>query len=155
MQLGRPVQREAVITGAVDYGSFIYGELDNSGHGDRDHPTSASGEKKSTKAGGSWAGVLMKAGPPPPPADSKPVGTPAKAPAPVTDKTAAAASTPSAGKGDSKKGGEKKAKNQQDGTKKDGKPAGAADGEGKKNRRRRAGSNGDGKVCLVARKRSL
>lgn len=132
MQLGRPVQREAVITGAVDYGSFIYGELDNSGHGD--------GEKKTTKTGGSWAGVLMKGGAPAPQAE-KPTGLPSKAP-PSSDKSTvpATASTPSGSKAE-KKANEKKGSKPPDGTKKEGAPK--QDGEGKKNRRRRAGSHGD------------
>ena len=150
MQLGRPVQREAVITGAVDYGSFIYGELDNSGHGDHQSPSDNKSSSTVAKTGGSWAGVLMKGGAPAPQTDSKSVGTPAKAP--VTDKTATtpAAAPPAAAKGD-KKGGEKKGKNQE-GAKKDGPKGGPADkapgaeGEGKKNRRRRAGSHGEGKV---------
>lgn len=130
MQLGRPVQREAVITGAVDYGSLIYGELDNSGHGD--------GEKKSSpKTGGSWAGVLMKGGTAAPPTD-KPVP---KVPS-SSEKSAvpATASTPGP-KAEKKTNDKKGSKPPQDGSKKEGTPK--QDGEGKKNRRRRAGSHSE------------
>jgi hypothetical protein len=151
MQLGRPVQREAVITGAVDYGSLIYGEDDHSGQAnDAAASTNATGEVKKApvKAGGSWAGVLMKGGAPPP-ADAKPA-TPVKA-QPAADKTAApAASTPGA-KPDKKAAGDKKAaasKPQPDSAKKEG-VAKPQDSDSKKNRRRRAGSHGENPVKVT------
>jgi hypothetical protein len=154
MQLGRPVQREAVITGAVDYGSLIYGEDDHShssgAAAGQVEGVATTGEKKApVKAGGSWAGVLMKGGAPPP-TDVKPA-TPMKAQ--PADKAAAGAapvtaSTPGGKSGDKKATGDKKAvgaKPQPESAKKDA-SAGTAvskqESESKKNRRRRAGSHG-------------
>lgn len=168
MQLGRPVQREAVITGEVDYGSLIYGE--------EDHASAQASELSDKKAaapppaakntGGSWAGVLMKGGAPVPQVESKPVSTPVKqAPQAVTEKTPVVASSPSTASKGEKKVTEKKksSKPQQEGSKKDGnttttdgkkegnatttevkKEGNATTAEVKKGRnRRRAGSQGD------------
>lgn len=149
MQLGRPVQREAVLTGEVDYGSLIYGE--------DDHPAAPVAapvveqpEKKTPavkSTGGSWAGVLMKSGAPAPADVKPPPSTPVKAsPPPNNEKTPAPASTPSsAPKSEKKSSGDKKKtpKPPQDGAKKEGTPSVPA-AEGKKGRnRRRAGSQGE------------
>jgi len=56
MQQGRPVQREAILAGAVDYGSLLYGEDYQQGQGQQQ------GGKKSE--GGSWVGVLKNGGAP-------------------------------------------------------------------------------------------
>lgn len=56
MQQGRPVQREAVLAGAVDYGSLLYGEDYQQGQAQQQQ----GGGKKSE--GGSWVGVLLKSG---------------------------------------------------------------------------------------------
>lgn len=59
MQQGRPVQRDAVISGEVDYNSVMYGEDSSDGQGQVKDQTTDQSPKK--KAGGSWAGVLKSA----------------------------------------------------------------------------------------------
>jgi hypothetical protein len=68
MQQGRPVQREAVVSGAVDYGSLLYGEdstqiAASTSASQTAPPTMKKDPKESVGGGGSWAGVLMKPGP--------------------------------------------------------------------------------------------
>jgi hypothetical protein len=108
LRQGRPVHKDAVISGAVDYESMFFGDVS---------PTATSvtpaavvpSNKPATKApagSGSWAGILMKSGPAP---DAAPKATPSvaapsagntsspkKPPAPA----AAAAPAPSSGSAD-------------------------------------------------------
>eukprot|EP00604_Paraphysomonas_vestita_P001570 CAMPEP_0174821964 /NCGR_PEP_ID=MMETSP1107-20130205/11757_1 /TAXON_ID=36770 /ORGANISM="Paraphysomonas vestita, Strain GFlagA" /LENGTH=724 /DNA_ID=CAMNT_0016039671 /DNA_START=13 /DNA_END=2184 /DNA_ORIENTATION=- len=169
MQLGRPVQREAVITGAVDIGSLIYGEDDHHGTGSSvtsatsssaaaavvvtttpNIPQEHTSEKKSStkNSGGSWAGVLMKGGAPAPQTDVKPNSTPVKASQTSSEKppaasTPAPASTPSGSKSEKKGSNEKKknSKSQQDGNKKEG----GAKQEGEATTNTNNNNNGGGK----------
>ena len=60
LRQGRPVQREAVVAGAVDIESMYYGDRSPAAG-----TAAPADSKKPAKAeGGSWAGVLMKSGPP-------------------------------------------------------------------------------------------
>jgi len=70
LRQGRPVQREAVAAGSVDYGVMMYG----------DDYQGAGAAPAAPVVGGSWAGVLKKGGltPPPAPAPVKAAPTPAK-----------------------------------------------------------------------------
>lgn len=73
MQQGRPVQRDAVISGEVDYNSVMYGEDTGETHPPAPPtapvaPVPPVKEEKKAAAGGSWAGVLKSsAGPEPEP----------------------------------------------------------------------------------------
>lgn len=109
MQLGRPVQRDAVIAGEVDYNSVMYGE-DAPPQAPQNAPPAAQVPKK--KTGGSWAGVLKSsAGSPAQQPTSKPE-VPKKEPSKAkpsstnapTANTASTAST-SGGKGKAEKKG--------------------------------------------------
>mmetsp|Transcript_8713 Transcript_8713/g.14791 ORF Transcript_8713/g.14791 Transcript_8713/m.14791 type:complete len:658 (-) Transcript_8713:2439-4412(-) len=116
MQQGRPVQRDAVISGEVDYNSVMYGEDSSEGQGQgKDQATDQSPKKKT---GGSWAGVLKSA------ASSSPEPvktTPPRSTGPPA-KTDTAKAKPEAGKKDGKKGaaGGRKDDKGKTGDKKDG-----------------------------------
>jgi hypothetical protein len=59
MQQGRPVQRDAVIAGEVDYNSVMYGDDHNNGNTNNStSPTAQPQSQPQKKVGGSWAGVL-------------------------------------------------------------------------------------------------
>ena len=59
MQQGRPVQRDAVIAGAVDYNSVMYGDDQNQGStSNTSSPSSTQQQPPQKKTGGSWAGML-------------------------------------------------------------------------------------------------
>lgn len=61
MQQGRPVQRDAIISGEVDYNSVMYGEDSSDGLA-KDHvKDQATDQSAKKKTGGSWAGVLKSA----------------------------------------------------------------------------------------------
>lgn len=71
MQQGRPVQRDAVISGEVDYNSVMYGDEQSTGAptGATTTATTKSQQPQKKKSGGSWAGVLKSsAATSPPPA---------------------------------------------------------------------------------------
>lgn len=74
LQQGRPVQRDAVMTGAVDYMSMMYGEgsqaqLPNSGAGT---VAVAAGKGSRKPTAGSWAGILMSGVQTPPESQQQP-----------------------------------------------------------------------------------
>ena len=84
LRQGKPVQRDAVIAGAVDLASMYYGDA---AAGNPPQPPATGATTGAPKPGGSWAGILMKSGPPEavqppaPPAPKAPAAEPApKAP---------------------------------------------------------------------------
>jgi hypothetical protein len=130
MQQGRPVQRDAVISGAVDYNSVMYGE-DTSSEG---QATKTQTEQASNKkaGGGSWAGVLKSTAAIPPPAPTKTGPPRATAPAAKAEPTKGKSD---AGKKDGKSKGvsssRKEDKGNKGGDKKDGR--GQRSGGGRRN----------------------
>jgi hypothetical protein len=126
LRQGRPVQRDAVLSGAIDYDSMIYGDVTATNEGVAAHRAVAaepivSGPPAATKAAGSWAGVVMKAGPSDSPVIThKPIVPPSPAKKPAASSAAAAASTaaPSEAPKSSEAPAEKKAPKAEGGDKK-------------------------------------
>lgn len=132
LRQGKPVQRDAIIGGAVDLQSMYYGDHDSNTVPASVAPpvtstnTTTKGNKPE-KSGGSWAGILMKSGPPaeagPPLSASsatpkKPQPAAAEVPKAAADTTAPVAGVD--GKKDDKSGtADKKGKGEKKG--KDGK----------------------------------
>lgn len=97
LRQGRPVQRDAVLSGAIDYDSMIYGDVTATNEGAAGHRAVAAepiaaGPPAAPKASGSWAGVVMKATPPDAPIITpKPVVPPSPAKKPAASTAAASA----------------------------------------------------------------
>ncbi|CAM9339551.1 unnamed protein product, partial [Ectocarpus fasciculatus] len=114
LRQGKPVQRDAVITGAVDLASMYYGDA----AGNLPQPPAAGPATGAPKPGGSWAGILMKSGPPEAPLPPAPPAP--KQAAPETAPKAPVADVAVEEKKTEKTAGEKKGK-AKDGKSKDGK----------------------------------
>lgn len=139
LRQGRPVQREAVIAGAVDYGSMMYGDdrdgaanaaPGSSSGGSHSATTDPSQEPKKSSGGGSWAAI----------ASASPSESAVKATTTVVKK--AATTTTSAPTKTDDKAGSSSGAGGKDGAKKS---AGAGSGDKKKSDRREGGNGGGGR----------